>query len=365
MTFRTVLFITIVLLIYFALHLGLFFLIRRFFSLTRPRSQVILGLILLLLAFSFIFSFIWTIFDSHGFIRVFYYGSAVWLGVLVNALILFSLGLIFWKGARTFGLNVAGKDLGYCLILVTTLYSGYGLINAGNLRTTTLSLSIKNLPEAWRGKRIVQISDLHLGIIHQEKTTRRIVSKIKEQKADLIVITGDLFDGTGDDLARIIRPFRDITSPVFFITGNHETYLGLEKAISAIKETPIRMLQDELIEIEGLQILGVGFPGRWERKDLEPLLRRLDSSKPSLLLTHVPVQIDLAKKYGVSLHLCGHTHKGQMWPMPLFTHWIYRGYDYGLHRLGDYCIYTSSGAGTWGPPMRLGSRSEIVVLTLQ
>jgi uncharacterized protein len=364
MTLRIFLFITIVLLIYFALHLGLFLLLRKFFRVTRPRNQVILGLGLLLVAFSFICSFIWTIFDSHGFIQVFYFGSAIWLGMLINALILFSLGLIFWKGAKTFGLTLEIKMLGFGLILVTALYSGYGFINAGNLRTTRLSLPIKNLPQAWQGKRIAQISDVHLGIIHQEKMSRKIVSKIKEEQADLIVITGDLFDGTGDDLTRIIRPFRDITVPILYITGNHETYLGVEKAIAAIRETPIRMLRDEITEIGGLQVLGVDFPGRWEKKDLQPLLKRLDRSKPSLLLTHVPSQIEMAKKYGVSLHLCGHTHKGQMWPMPLFTHWVFHGYDYGLHRLGEYTIYTTSGAGTFGPPMRIGSHPEVVVITL-
>ncbi len=256
MTFRTLLFITIVLLIYFALHLGLFFLIRKFFGLTKPRSQVILGFILLLLAFSFIFSFIWTIFDSHGFIRVFYYGSAVWLGVLVNALILFSLGLVFWKGARTFGLNLEGKILGYCLILVTTLYSGYGFINAGNLRTTTLSLSIKNLPEAWRGKKIIQISDLHLGIIHGVGLTEKIVSLIEPHHPDLVVITGDLFDGTGDDLETLVAPFNRLRSPILFITGNHETYLGVDKALKAIRKTRIRLLLDEQIELDGLRIIG-------------------------------------------------------------------------------------------------------------
>jgi hypothetical protein len=364
MSLRTLLFITVVLLIYFGLHLALFCLLRKFFGLTRPRDQVILGLGLLLLAFSFIFSFIWTIFDSHGFMRIIYFGSAVWLRVLVNALILYSLGLIFWKIAGIFGLGLEGRIIGLVLILATLLYSIYGIINAGHLRTTTLSLSIKNLPLSWQGRRIAQVSDVHLGLIHQEKMTRKIVAKIKEAKADLVVITGDLFDGTGDELARIVGPFREITAPILFITGNHETYLGIEKALAAVRETPIRMLRDELIELEGLQILGVDFPGRWEKKDLRPLLRRLDRSRPSLLLTHVPSQIEAAKSAGVSLHLCGHTHKGQMWPMPLFTHFIFHGYDYGLHRLGEYTIYTSSGAGTWGPPMRIGSRPEIVLITL-
>jgi hypothetical protein len=365
MNFPAVLFVTSVLLIYFSLHLGLFFLLRKFFAVTGASGQVLLGLVLLLLALSFIFSFIWTLFSSRGLIRLLYWGSAVWVGVLVNALMIFGLGLVFWKSAGIFGLTMKPKTFGWALVPVTVFYSLYGLINAQDLRTTALTVSLKNLPPSWEGKRIAQISDVHLGIIHRETLVRKMVSRIREKKADLIVITGDLFDGTGDDLADSVRPFRELDIPILYIIGNHETYLGLEKALAAVSGTPIRLLRDERIELEGLQILGVDFPGRWQKKDLEPLLKGLDRSKPALLLTHAPTQIETARRYGVSLHLCGHTHQGQMWPMPWITHWVFQGYDYGLQRVGDYTIYTSSGAGTWGPPMRIGSRPEVAVITLE
>jgi len=139
----------------------------------------------------------------------------------------------------------------------------------------------------------------------------------------------------------------------------------VDKALRAIRKTRIRPLLDERMELNGLRIIGSAFPERWQKKDLGPVLKDLDLSKPNILLIHAPTQVETARKAGIALQLSGHTHNGQMFPLKLFTSLIFKGYDYGLHRQGDFSIYTSSGAGTWGPPMRLGSRSEIVVLTLQ
>ena len=86
--------------------------------------------------------------------------------------------------------------------------------------------------------------------------------------------------------------------------------------------------------------------------------------KPSILLYHAPYQIDMIAKTGVDLELCGHTHNGQMWPFGIITHFRFHGRDYGLSQIGDFSLYTSSGVGTWGPPMRVGSQSEIAIITL-
>lgn len=186
-----------------------------------------------------------------------------------------------------------------------------------------------------------------------------------EQKADFVFITGDLFDGTGDDLYRFIEPLTRLKVPIYYITGNHETYLGVEKAVAAIEKTKIKLLRDEIVDLGGIQLIGIDYPQRGWKKDIAPVLEKIDRTKPSILLYHEPAQIETAKRFDVSLQLAGHTHNGQMWPMKIFTFLIYKGFDHGLHQMGDFSLYTTSGAGTWGPPMRIGSTPEIVIITVQ
>ena len=361
---QLIIFISIALLIYFGLHTLLFFLFIKFFNLKRS-AQFELALLLLILALSFITAFIWAQYGSHTFIRWFYYFSVIWLGVLINLLLIFTAGLLVISVIQWLSLSINQRAIGVFLLVLTALYTSYGLYHATQLKTIFLSIPIKNVPREWQGKKIAQVSDLHLGIMNGEGLTRNITSKIIEQKADFVFITGDLFDGTGDDLYRSIEPLTQLKIPVYYITGNHETYLGIDKAVSAIGKTKIKLLRDEIVDLGGIQLIGIDYPQRGWKKDITPILEKIDQTKPSILLYHEPAQIETAKRFNVSLQLSGHTHNGQMWPMKIFTFLIYKGFDYGLHQTGDYSIYTTSGAGTWGPPMRIGSTPEIVFITVK
>jgi hypothetical protein len=261
--------------------------------------------------------------------------------------------------------GIERKTFGLFLLGLVVLYTSYGLYHAGRLKTQFLSIPIKNAPGEWKGKKIAQVSDVHLGLMNGESLSRKIAALIDQQKVDFVFITGDLFDGVGDDLAKSIEPLARIEAPIYYITGNHETYLGIDKAISAIEKTKIRLLRDEIVDLDGIQLIGIDYPQRGWKKDIKPVLERMDPAKPAILLYHEPAQIETAKGYHISLQLSGHTHNGQMWPMKIFTYLVYKGFDYGLHQMGDYTIYTSSGAGTWGPPMRIGSTAEVVIITIQ
>ena len=156
-----------------------------------------------------------------------------------------------------------------------------------------------------------------------------------------------------------------------------------------IKTTDFKVLDNEVIDIEGLQIVGISFPEYQMKNDVRHLLTEsgsYDPGKPSILLYHTPTNIeehhtdrgsqqantywfpdtsmDLAKEVGIDLQLSGHTHRGQLFPFGLLTKLIYKGYDYGLHEDDGFQIYVSSGVGTWGPPMRIGAQPEIVVIRL-
>jgi predicted MPP superfamily phosphohydrolase len=365
MRLQLFIFIASALLIYFGLHTLLFFLLTKFFSPKTRSAQFGLALALLLLALSFITAFIWTQFSTHKILNGFYYVTAIWLGTMVNLLLILGAGLLVFIVLHGFFPGIERKTFGLCLLGLVILYTSYGLYHAGQLKTKFLSLPVKNAPGEWKGKKIAQISDIHLGIMNGEKLSRKIAALIDKQKVDFVFITGDLFDGAGDDLANSIKPLDRIEAPIYYITGNHETYLGIDKAVSAISKTKIRLLRDEIVDLGGIQLIGIDYPLRGSKKDIKPVLERMDQTKPAILLYHEPARIETAKAYHISLQLSGHTHNGQMWPMKIFTSLIYQGFDYGLHQMGDFALYTTSGAGTWGPPMRIGSTAEVVIITIQ
>ena len=250
------------------------------------------------------------------------------------------------------------------LAAIIMLYSGYGVWNANHPKLRHIEVSIKNLPSSWRGLTAVQISDLHLGAIRGRGFFQRVVDTINTVHPDIVFITGDLFDGAGDNLLDISSPIKDIKAPLgkYFITGNHETYLGIGKALGALEGTGVDILQDRLVEIDGVQILGIDYPHGEGRKDLGSVMQLLDRSKPNIVLFHSPVHIPFFKQSGVNFQLAGHTHKGQLWPLNYITDRVYDGYDWGLHEEEDYTLYTSVGTGTWGPPMRTGNTPEITVI---
>jgi hypothetical protein len=270
--------------------------------------------------------------------------------------------------------------------------SVYGIWRSRNPELKQIEVKIQSLPDHWRNKIVVQLSDLHLGAINGTGFMKRVAEKVNSVGPEAIFITGDLFDGMGGDLPSFIEFLNSLKASkgVFFVTGNHEGYLGFDGPLSIIKNTTIRVLDNEVVDLEGLQIVGVSFPEHYRENRVCSLLAQpgsFDSEKPSILLYHTPTNIAdsntdrgsqqartywfpdtsmaLAKEAGIDLQLSGHTHKGQLFPFGLLTKAIYNQYDSGLHRDGRFHLYVSSGVGTWGPPMRVGSLPEIVVIKLR
>ena len=242
MRLQLFIFIASALLIYFGLHTLLFFLLTKFFFPKNRSAQFGLGLVLLLLALSFITAFIWTQFSAHKFLHGFYYGTAIWLGTMVNLLLIFGAGLLVFIVLHGFFPGIERKTFGLFLLGLVVLYTSYGLYHAGQLKTKFLSIPFKNAPGEWKGKKIVQISDVHLGLMNGESLSRKIAALIGQQKVDFVFITGDLFDGIGDDLSKSIEPLNRVEAPIYYITGNHETYLGIDKAISAIRKNKDKII---------------------------------------------------------------------------------------------------------------------------
>jgi predicted MPP superfamily phosphohydrolase len=328
------------------------------------------------LVFGIVFSFFVASFLSrfyeNSFVRYFYFISAVLLGVWVLAFFALILGWLFFGVFKVAGLFISLRTIVSLALVIAIIYSGYNLWNAFyNIKVSNIDVSIKNLPEYWVGKKIVQISDVHLGNIVQVDFLNKIVDLVNRQNADLIFITGDLFDGMDGDLSRFIEPLLRLKSNlgIFFVSGNHELYLGLDKALDIINKTRIQFIDSKIVHINGLQIIGIGYGQDMVAQDIKKIVTSnpdFISSAPTILLYHIPLpsQIKAAKEIGVNLYLAGHTHVGQILPFKLITHLIYKGYDFGLHKEGDFYQYTSSGVGTWGPPFRSGNNPEIVVISL-
>jgi hypothetical protein len=255
-------------------------------------------------------------------------------------------------------------------VALAGLYSAYGIWNAYHPRVRNLAVRIKNLPPAWQGRKVVQLSDAHLGYVLRASFASHLVAMVNAQKPDLVAITGDLFDGVDGKLEDLIAPLNDLRAPlgIYFVTGNHETYLGVERAYAALRTTPVRILADEMMVIDGLQVIGVSYPERGHSKNFAQVFAKLpgfDTALPSILLYHSPAHILEAKAAGVSLQLSGHAHHGQIFPIQFISRLVYGRYYYGLHAEGDCTLYTSSGAGTWGPTMRTGNHPEIAVIQLE
>ena len=196
-----------------------------------------------------------------------------------------------------------------------------------------------------------------------------MVTKILKEDPDAIFIAGDLYNGTAIDAQRAAEPLSELVAPqgVYFVAGNHEQFGDDSKYLHAIAAAGVRVLSNEKVEVDGLQIIGVPYRNAAHDGHLAAVLRGigLDRDRASVPVDPCARFPEVAEAAGVSLRLSGHTHLGQFIPWSWMARRVYRQFVYGLSRIGKMQVFTSSGAGTWGPPLRLGSNPEIVMLEFQ
>ena len=185
---------------------------------------------------------------------------------------------------------------GLAAVGLTLLYSAYGVANAYHPRLVNFTVRIKNLPPGWQGKTLVQLSDVHLGRILGADFLARVVAKVNAQNPAMVLITGDLFDGADGNLEELVAPLNRLVAPqgIYFVTGNHETYLGVQRSYAALRTTPVRVLADERVVIDGLQVIGISYPERGHALSFAEKMAKLpgfDPALPSILLYHSPTQV--------------------------------------------------------------------------
>jgi len=255
------------------------------------------------------------------------------------------------------------------LALLAALWSGRKLV----IKRVLVPLS--RLPAALHGTTIVQLTDVHIGPTLGRDFLDRVVDATNALEPDVVVITGDLVDGSVTRLAEAVAPLARLRARhgVFFVTGNHEYYSGAEPWCAYLTQLGLRVLRNERVRIgsgnESYDLAGIDdLSGRQfgpgQGADLERALLGRDESRELVLLAHQPRVVAEAERAGVGLQISGHTHGGQIWPFHFLVR-LQQPVTSGLVRIGRALLYVSNGTGYWGPPMRLGSPAEITELTLQ
>lgn len=343
------------------------------------RNRILYSVTFFLLAVLFIIAKVLESKHSSVITDVFNIIGGFWLAFMLYGFLFFLLSDIILLILRIPGIIQGDSIIIFrkCSFIIIASASSLliigGFINAIIPVTKQYNITINKPAGDVKTLRIAAVSDIHLGSIIRKRSLKKLSSMIKDMKPDLVLLLGDIVDGElgpvlrGDLLQYFTYP--DCTDGLYAITGNHEFIGGANRTIPYIESKGIRVLKDEMVTLKG----GVQLIGRIdrdsyrfyrkERKPLEELMKQADTTRPVILLDHQPFHLDESVKYGVDLELSGHTHNGQMWPLNYVTAMIYE-LSYGYLKKGNTNFIVSSGYGLWGPRVRSGSRSEVLLINI-
>ena len=267
------------------------------------------------------------------------------------------------------------NSMNYGIVAAAAVSTGYGIAEAKQTpQVKSVPIKIDHLPPELEGFRIVQITDIHVSPTFRRASVEEIVAVVNTLDADIVVLTGDLVDGSVDQLGYDVAPLKQISSGSgnFFVTGNHEYYSGVIEWIEEVKRLGFTVLLNEHVVITRgqarLLLAGVTdyrggnfLPSH--RSDPQKALNGALQADAKILLAHQPKNIFDAAQAGYDLQISGHTHGGQFFPWNLLVGFV-QPYVSGLHIHQNTRIYVSRGTGYWGPPVRVGSPSEITLIKL-
>ncbi|TKD10001.1 metallophosphoesterase [Polyangium fumosum] len=260
--------------------------------------------------------------------------------------------------------------------VITFGLAGSGAAEAlGEVAVRKVNVALRRLPKELSGLRIVQLTDVHVGPTIGRAWLAEIVGRVNALDPHVVVITGDLVDGSVEALREHVAPLGDLRAKhgVYFVTGNHEYYSGVEAWMEELGRIGVRVLRNEHVSIgEGAASFDLAGVDDWtggsyvkgHGPDMAKAVAGRDPNRELVLLAHQPRQIFEAAAHGVGLQISGHTHGGQIFPATMFVR-LQQPFVAGLDRLGETQIYVSRGTGYWGPPMRVGAPAEITLLELQ
>jgi uncharacterized protein len=366
---RVAVFVAIVQAILFLAHAAIYETWIGLWGLPAPAALLALRLCLGVLSVTFVAASLLAFRFSNAMVRAFYRFAAIWAGFLNFFLCAAGLSWLTYGVTWVAGAHDSGRTIVAAFFSLAVVVSFYGIFNASRIRIKSVWVRLPNLPESWRGKRAALVSDLHLGHVRGRRFSRRIVKMLARENPEIVFIAGDFYDGTPVDLEGVAQPWSELSSAqgIFFAAGNHEEFHRNTEFLDGVRSAGIRVLNNEKAIASGVQILGVNYHSTSNPRRFASVLRELaiDSNSPSILLSHSPYLLEIPERAGVSLQVSGHTHRGQVIPWRWAVDRIFGPYAYGLHRFGNMMVCTSSGAGTWGPPIRVGTDSEIVMIRFE
>ncbi|WP_110926811.1 metallophosphoesterase [Bacillus massiliglaciei] len=305
--------------------------------------------------------------------------SSYWMGIFIYLFLFFlvaDLVLLLGRSVKMIPSPIPRRIhffAGLAVIVLTVSFVSYGIYNATQIKNVSYDIETK---ATMGGMKIILISDLHLGAVNSEKRLESIVENINKQEPDVVCIAGDIFNDDYNDVKdpeRAVHLLKSISATygVYGSLGNHDGGETFDDMIAFLERSNIKLLNDEYAMIDGRLVLfgrvdpsPIGGFGGMKRKDITEILASLDTHLPIVVMDHTPVNLE---QYGkeVDLVLGGHTHRGQIFPGSIITNAIF-DVDYGYYRkdADSPNVIVTSGAGTWGMPMRVGSHNEIVSILL-
>ena len=217
--------------------------------------------------------------------------------------------------------------------------------------------------------KVVAISDVHLGNGTRKAQLKKFVEMINAENPDLIIIGGDLIDNSLLPLyqQKMEEELNQLKAPmgIYLAPGNHEYISGMEECERFLKNTPIRLLRDTIVTLpNGLQLIGRDDRSNRRRTPIADLMKKTDSTKPTLLIDHQPYEVSKKDSLGIDIQFSGHTHRGQVWPLSLLVDNMYEQ-SHGYRQWPHSHVYVSSGLSLWGPPFRIGTDSDMLVMTIR
>lgn len=377
--FPFILFFSLVLLIYSAANYYVY--VRSMAALAfRPEWQQLFEWLFIVLAASYPAGRILERYRYSHISHILHWAGAFWLGILLYGFLITLLIdvvdlLLGIPGLTPEVFTEVPEKMLFVVFLfsfgVVLLINVLGHLRAINPTYRKIKIPLnKPNPEASQ-LCIALISDVHLGTIIGTKRLSRIIRRINDMNPDGVIIAGDLVD---EDITPVIkynmgRYLTELKPPVFAVTGNHEYIGGVEKSLNYLQQFNIRYLRDEWVEWKGITLAGredkdrQRFTGK-SRKPLEKLLSRVDHKNPLILIDHQPMEMEEKQKAGVDFTISGHTHNGQNWPLNYIAKASFK-ISNGYALMGNMHVFVSSGVGSWGPPVRFGTRPEIVQMDLE
>lgn len=244
------------------------------------------------------------------------------------------------------------------------LWLGFGLYKWTKIKITPFTITNKNIK---KDHKIIFISDIHADAIRDHRYIQKIVHHIQKIEADLVLIGGDLMNSAKISNVHAFLPFNQVKIPIYTTLGNHD-HMGDSRALTQIFEkTNIIPLRNQSIEIDGLQIIGIDDKSYRGEKKLHEILdesMQIEKNKFSILISHQPQHLSKLEKHEIDLELAGHTHHGQFIPLSWMIR-LFNDYAYGKYRYKDMTAFVSQGIGSWWAPIRIGTQSELVLISLK